>query len=141
MRYTYDLQNAARRHLQAAEYLHSAAGPGSQPGCKAVSGYLFGLAGELAVKQIMRESGIQPLPPAQRRDDPFYAHFPELKRLLQERLSGRRAGVLLNVANSDNCFREWNTSMRYAPTKDVRESFVDVWREDAKKLVDQMGVQ
>lgn len=141
MRYTYDFQNAARRHLQAAENLHAAAGPGCQPGCKAVSGYLFGLAGELAVKQIMRESGIQPLPPEQRRDDPFYAHFPELKRLLQERLNGRRAGVLLNVANSDKFFREWNTSMRYAPTKDVPEPLIDLWRENAKNLVDQMGVQ
>lgn len=141
MPYTSDLQNAARRHLQAAENLHAAAGPGSQPGCKAVSGYLFGLAGELAVKQLMRESGIQPLPHAQRRDDPFYAHFPELKRLLQERLSGRRAGVLLSVANSNNCFREWETNMRYAPTKDVRELLVDAWREDAKKLVNQMGGQ
>jgi hypothetical protein len=136
MPYTYDFQNAARRHLQAAETLHAAAGPGSQPGCKAVSGYLFGLAGELAVKQLIR-----PLPPAQRRDDPFYAHFPELKRLLQERLSGRRAAVLLDVAHSNSCFQGWDTSMRYAPTNDVREPLVDAWREKAKKLVEKMGVQ
>lgn len=141
MSYTSDFQNAARRHLLAAEKLHVTTGPSIEPGCKAVAGYLFGLAGELAVKQMMRESGMRPRPSSERRDDPFYAHFPELKRLLQEQLSGRRGGVLLAVAQSDRCFREWSTNMRYAPTKDVQERHVNEWREDAKKLVDQMGAQ
>jgi hypothetical protein len=139
MAYTQDLENAARRHLQAAENLYAAAGPGAQPGCKAVSGYLFGLAGELAVKQIMRESGLRPLPTSQRRDDPFYAHFPELKRLLQDQAEGRRAAVLLRVAKS-NDFREWDTNMRYAPTQDVKAPLVDAWRAEAQNFVDQMGV-
>jgi hypothetical protein len=140
MAYTFNVENAARRHFMAAETLHAATGAGTQPGCKAVAGYLFGLAGELAVKQMMRESGIQPLPDAQRRHDPFYAHFPDLKNLLLDHLSGRRAGPLLRVARS-NSFRNWDTKMRYAPTKDVPESRVDEWRADAKELVDQMGVQ
>jgi hypothetical protein len=137
MAYSTDLQDAARRHLRAAEILHAAAAPGAQPGCKAVAGYLFGLAGELAVKQMMRESGIRPLPAGQ-RGDPFYAHFPDLKHLLQDQLSGRRSAPLAEVAHSNRCFREWSINMRYAPTKDVPERLVEQWREDAKRLVDQM---
>lgn len=48
----------------------------------AVAGYLFGLAGELAIKQIMIESGMRPKTPKGQRDDPIYAHFPTLRTLL-----------------------------------------------------------
>jgi len=141
MAYQLDLPSAARRHLRAAENLHAATGAGAQPGCKAVAGYLFGLAGELAVKQLMRECGLRPLPTKHRREDPFYAHFPDLKRLLQDQISGRRAGPLVVIAYSSRSFREWSTGMRYAPTQDISEQRVDEWRHDARQLVDQMGTQ
>jgi hypothetical protein len=61
---------AAHRHLKSAQVLHAETRPGFRPGCLAVAGYLFGLAGELAIKEIMRDSGIRPLSFAERRDDP-----------------------------------------------------------------------
>ncbi|KQP23099.1 hypothetical protein [Pseudorhodoferax sp. Leaf267] len=139
MAYTLDLQNAARRHLRAAATLYAATGAGAQPGCKVVAGYLFGLAGELAVKQMMRDSGMRPLSPERRRDDPFYAHFPELKRLLLDQISGRRAGQLRAVAQSGRIFRQWHTDMRYAPSIEVPEARVEEWKADANELVNQMG--
>lgn len=139
MAYSLDLENSARRHLRSAEVLHACVEAGSQPGGSAVAGYLFGLAGELAVKQMMRESGIRPLEQEARGEDPFYAHFPKLKRLLLPLLNGRRAGQLRKVAESDRIFREWDTDMRYAPTAEVRAALVSQWREDANQLVAQMG--
>lgn len=78
MPYTQNLRNAADRHFTAAKVLHQHSSGGSQPGCKTVAGYLFGIAGELAIKELMRDSGMRPLPAEDRRDDPFYAHFPAL---------------------------------------------------------------
>jgi hypothetical protein len=75
MAYTQDLRSAARRHLRAAQVLHEHPGPSCQPGCSAVAGYLFGIAAELAVKQLMRNSGMRPLPQTDRRDDPFLRIF------------------------------------------------------------------
>ncbi|MCC6586293.1 MAG: hypothetical protein IT168_06200 [Bryobacterales bacterium] len=50
MAYTLNIEKAARRHLRAAQVLYAQSGAGDQPGCIAVAGYLFGIAGELAVK-------------------------------------------------------------------------------------------
>jgi len=82
MAYKQAFLNSAKRHLRAAHELRGLTSGGSQPGCKAVAGYLFGLSGELAVKAMMRDSGMTPLSPDRRRDDPFFAHFPELKSRL-----------------------------------------------------------
>src|SRR5580700_6528856 len=98
MAYSQDLRNAADRHFNAAERLNDAA---TRPPRRDVAGYLYGVAGECALKQIMRESLIRPLPPEQRRDDPYYAHFPVLKTLLRDRISGRRAGDLRTFAEDD----------------------------------------
>ncbi len=47
MAYTQDVRVAARRHFRAAQVLYGQAGPGDQLGCKAVAGYLFGIAGAI----------------------------------------------------------------------------------------------
>lgn len=96
MAYSQDMRKAAVRHLRAAQILYERNGPGEQPGCKAVAGYLFGLAGELAVKELMRDSGMNPLPNTERRDDPFFAHFPVLKTML----STARGAARENCGNS-----------------------------------------
>src|SRR5262245_12890148 len=95
--YRTDFAVAARRHLRAAQVLYETAGAGAQPGCRAVAGYLFGLSGELALKQMMRVSGMVPLEPRS-RDDPFYVHFPHLKARLLDSAKGRVAGKLRQVA-------------------------------------------
>lgn len=138
MAYSQDYQKSARRHLNAAEALYTLNTSGAQPGAKVVAGYLFGLTGELAVKQMMLQSGMRPLASEQRRIDPYYKHFPELKTLLRDAAAGRRSGQLLQMAQNTRFFEEWNTDMRYAPTCEITANRVDGWRQDAKKLIDQM---
>lgn len=141
MAYSHDYQISARRHFKAAETLYTLNSGGSQPGSKAVAGYLYGLAGELAVKRMMLQSGMRPLGNDQRRDDPFYKHFPELKSFLQSAATGRRSGELLTMARTVQTFREWSTDMRYAPTLEIPAARVDGWQGDAKKLINQMEEQ
>ena len=136
MAYTQDNQGeAARRHLRAAQVLHTHTGPGNQPGCRAVAGYLFGIAGELAVKQLMRDSGIEPL--EDRRDDPFFAHFPSLKKMLTT-ATGRRSGDLRRFSEDPQLFLNWDITIRYAATVEVKETWVTAWRVSAEKLIGRM---
>jgi hypothetical protein len=137
MAYTQDVRTAARRHFRAAQVLYGQAGPGDQPGCKAVAGYLFGIAGELAIKEIMRASGMMPVG-ADRRDDPFFAHFPALKTMLAT-AQGRRAGELRQLSEDPHLFQNWDTSMRYAPTKDITANWVDAWKASAEVLIERMA--
>jgi hypothetical protein len=137
MAYSQDMRKAAHRHLRAAQILHGQAGAGDQPGCKAVAGYLFGLAGELAVKELMRYSGMNPLPLADRRDDPFFAHFPELKRMLST-AKGRRSVELRRFSEDSNLFQNWDIAMRYAPTKDINANWVETWKVSAERLIERM---
>ena len=78
-----------------------------------------------------------PKAPSARRDDPYYAHFPELKSRLRDNAQGRRSGDLRVIAES-NDFQDWNTDMRYAPTSDIVDKWVDTWRASAQKLVEKM---
>lgn len=138
MSYRQDLSNSAKRHLRAADELHGLTSGGSQPGCRAVAGYLFGLSGELAVKAMMRDSGMVPLAVDRRRDDPFYVHFPELKSRLRDATKGRRSGDLRKIAETSALFQNWNTDMRYAPTGDIEDAWVDSWKISAHDLVNRM---
>ncbi len=141
MAYSHDYQISARRHLKAADALYALNTGGAQPGAKAVAGYLYGLAGELAVKRMMTQSGMRPLAADQRRNDPFYKHFPELKTFLLTAVAGRRSGELLKLAQSTRIFQEWKTDMRYAPTQEVPAHRLDAWQDDAKQLIGQMEEQ
>jgi|SRR5208337_2820471 hypothetical protein len=138
MAYSQDMRKAALRHLKAAQILYERDGAGEQPGCKAVAGYLFGLAGELAVKELMRDSGMNPLPHAERRDDPFFAHFPVLKTMLST-AKGRRAGELRTFSEDPRLFQNWDVAMRYAPTKDIDANWVQTWKVSAERLIERMG--
>ena len=106
-----------------------------------MAGYLYGLAGELAVKRMMTQSGMRPLAAGERRNDPFYKHFPELKSFLLTAAAGRRSGELLKVARSAWVFQEWSTDIRYAPTREVLAQRLDAWQDDAKQLIGQMEEQ
>jgi len=126
--------------MRAASVLFGEDSAGAQPGCKAVAGYLFGLSGELAVKEIMRASGMRPLPATQRYDDPFYAHFPYIKTLLRDNAKGRRAGELLSLAEDGSLFQDWNTDMRYGPTAKISEASVTRWKQSAEDLLERMSL-
>lgn len=125
MEYSQNLADAARRHLNAAIVLHIDVEPGTRPGNRAVAGYLFGLAGELALKKIMLNSGMRPLQNMQKRDDAFYAHFPLLKTMLRNQAKGRLQAQLVRYATDAKLFHDWDTIMRYAPTQDIRGQWTD----------------
>jgi hypothetical protein len=130
MAYRRDFAASARRHLRAAELLDT--------GRRDVAGYLFGIAAECALKEMMRDSGMRPLEQSQRRDDPFYAHFEALKTLLRDRIQGRRAGELRRYAEDSSFMQNWDTDMRYAPSSDIVHAWVDRWREQARLIVGAM---
>jgi hypothetical protein len=140
MAYGRDLVGSARRHLAAAVLLHVQDRPSHSSGDKAVAGYLFGLAGELALKEMMRDSGMRELAVSQRREDPFYAHFPDIKALLRDHAAGRRHGELLKYANNTSLFQHWDTDMRYAPTRDVSDAWTQRWKSQAENLVSNMDL-
>jgi hypothetical protein len=140
MPYGKDFSTSAKRHLRAADELHRLTSGGSQPGCRAVAGYLFGLSGELAVKAIMRESGMVPLAADSRREDPFYAHFPALKSRLLDTVAGRRSGELRRIAEMSALFQNWDTDMRYAPTGHIEVAWVESWKVSAHDLVDKIDL-
>lgn len=85
----------------------------------------------------MRDSGMPPLASTDRREDPYYAHIPQLKTRLRDFAYGRRSGELRAIAES-NHFRNWDTDMRYAPTGEVHTAWVEAWRDSAHRLVEQM---
>jgi hypothetical protein len=140
MEYSQNLADAARRHLNAAIVLHIDDEPGTRPGNRAVAGYLFGLAGELALKKIMLNSGMRPLQSMQKRDDAFYAHFPLLKTMLRNQAKGRLQAQLVRYATDAKLFHDWDTIMRYAPTQDIRGQWTDEWRSQAEALVQAMNL-
>lgn len=140
MAYSQDFADSARRHLCAAIYLHDDREPGTLPGNRAVAGYLFGLAGELALKKMMLDSGMRPRNNARKRDDPFFVHFPNLKTLLRDNAQGRRQGQLIRHANDAKLFQDWDTNMRYAPTVDIGDLRTKEWRSQAEKLVQDMNL-
>jgi len=135
--YGRDLAKSARRHFVAADRLVSDTLPSSTQGNRAVAGYVYGIAGELALKELMRLAGIREL--SDRKQDPFFAHFPHIKTLIKNGAAGRRAQVLLKHALNDRLFHDWDTAMRYAPTTDVKSSWIDDWKADAETLVNEMN--
>lgn len=128
MAYRQDLRMAARRHLKAAQVLYDQTGAATQPGCKAVAGYLFGLSGELAVKDLMRDSGV----------DPIAQHFQILKSMLAA-IPGRRAGELRKLAENPQLFQYWDITMRYARTQDIDPAWIAAWKTSAEDLVGRIG--
>ncbi|MBF0306831.1 MAG: hypothetical protein HQL41_14395, partial [Alphaproteobacteria bacterium] len=99
-------------------------------------GYLFGVAAECALKHIMFDSGMRPS--GVRRDDPFFAHFEELKTLLRDTAAGRRASELLRYANDQGLMQHWDTDMRYSHGNDIESKWIEKWRGHAKDLVERM---
>lgn len=132
MNYNSCMQKAAHRHFQAAEHL-------SATHRKDVAGYLYGIAAECAIKEIMRKSGMRPLAFTERRNDPFYAHFETLKTLLRDTASGRLGTELRHYSENSTFMQYWDTSMRYSDGKDIRTNSVDSWQKDAEQVIATMN--
>jgi hypothetical protein len=132
MAFTPNLPEAARRHLQAAELLCT--DPGHR---KDVAGYLYGIAAECAIKQM-----VIPLKLAPEHDKNAieYAHFPELRTMLRDALQGRRqtTDALFRFVFDDAFMNNWHIKMRYADAKQVRAEWITAWQKQAKNAVDAM---
>jgi hypothetical protein len=132
MAYAIDMQAAARRHLAAANTLASA-------DRRDVAGYLYGIAAECAIKAMMREAGFRLPSPQTRRDNPFFAHFPELRTILRDLLQGRRGTPLLGFIQDDAFMNNWSTRMRYSHGRDIHENWISVWASQARQAVASIG--
>jgi len=130
MSYTPDLPAAARRHLAAADAL--AAGP-----CRRVAGYLYGIAAECALKAMMHEAGLIPQGP--RREDPFYAHFPELRTMVRDRLASRRGGPLLKFIANEALMNHWDTDMRDCNASEIQDAWVRNWQAQTRDAIAAIG--
>ena len=128
MNYNSDMKKAARRNFQAAEELLNTHR-------KDVAGYLYGLAAECAIKAAMSKSGMRPLAPTERRNDPFYAHFETLKTLLRDTTSGRRGTELRLYSENSAFMQHWDTSMRYSDGKAIQDKWIVRWRNDAVQAI------
>lgn len=126
MPYTVNLQAAAHRHLDAADKL-------DRNRREDVAGYLYGIAAECAVKEMARAL------PGGRRLDILHAHFPELRTLVRDALSGRAAQPLLRLVQHDGFLNEWDVKMRYAAGDEVREKPLAQWAAQARQAVNTMG--
>jgi hypothetical protein len=120
-RYPLDLSSAAQRHWRAAKCLAAKKDWDS-------AGYLAGFAAECRLKRALMRSGFRPTVGLDRRDDPFWAHFPNLKALmLQNGAAARISAGVVNLVASGGFMNEWDTVMRYAKTGSVNEATAKRW--------------
>lgn len=132
MAFTPNMADAARRNLAAANVL--------APDNFQVAGYLFGIAAECAVKAMMLEGRMTPsLPDNREKDDPFYAHFPELRTRLRDVLQGRALAHLSRLVGDDSFMSQWAIEIRYAGKNQVESAWVEKWQKQAKTAVDLIG--
>jgi hypothetical protein len=132
MSFELDLRRAAYRNFEAAEHLVGSARFD-------VAGYLYGIAAECAVKAMLGEVGIRPLSAGLKRDDPYFAHFPELKTQVRDNLSGRRSSPLTKFMNDSKFMAHWAIAMRYSPGHDIKPEWVQAWRDQARQVIASIG--
>ena len=126
MAFDHNLPKAAFRNLEAAEILAN----GTR---RDVAGYLYGIAAECAVKAMVEDV------PHLRRDEIFFAHFPELRTLLRDALGRRTPRPLLAFIQDDSFLNNWNVKMRYADARQILDKWVTTWAEQARHAVNAMG--
>lgn len=128
MAFAPNMPAASRRHCLAADHL-------TEGGRDDVAGYLYGISAECAVKAMMLAAGLRPLPATERRSDPFYAHFPELRTMLRDRLQGRQGTVLRRFIEDNKFMAQWDTKMRYCKGSDIDKKWVKAWKDQAHQIV------
>lgn len=126
-----NMYEASYRHCRCANFLEQKQNPEY-----AEAGYLYGLAAECAVKFIATNI------PQFRRDEIFYAHFPDLKNSVLNYAEGRGTDKLAQILDGSHGYMGgWYIGMRYENNRSVHISRVSAWREDAMaviKLMDQI---
>ncbi len=100
-----------------------------------MAGYLYGLAAECGIKELMLKSGMRPVSESLRTDDPFYAHFTRLKTMLRDDARARQHQELRKFVEDDRFMQHWDIAMRYSDGKEIRKAWVDGWRQNAKDVM------
>jgi hypothetical protein len=125
MAYQIDLPASARRHWH--------------DGCKLLkarraqaAGYHFGFAAECAVKSIFYRYKIPRS--NERRDDPYWAHFPDLRTQLIRDGKGRLSDKLYHLISQESFMQGWDTNIRYAADGSVDEPRAARWRDQADAI-------
>jgi hypothetical protein len=128
--FTIDMAIAARRNLDAALKLEAERK-------HMVAGYLFGIAAECALKAMMVRLR---LPNSTKRDDdPRFAHFPDLRILLRDQMSGRGSAPLQKFIHDQNFFSGWSILIRYSDGKSFDDARVRSWSKQARDIVGLIG--
>lgn len=130
MAFTIDMAIAARRNLDAALKLEAERKD-------IVAGYLFGIAAECALKAMMVHLRLPN--PTKREDDPRFAHFPDLRILLSDQMSGRGSAPLNRFIYDHNFFSGWSILIRYADGKGFDAARVRSWSKQARDVVGLIG--
>ena len=131
MAYSTNFSDAAHRHNHAAECLYDC-----EPARRRrdVAGYLYGLAAECALKEILRRSHSRILA---ENPDTLRAHFPHIKTGIRDTAFGRHASRLQKFCGT-GFMQEWDIAMRYAHRREVPDARVTQWRADAKAALETM---
>lgn len=122
MAYDVHLEQSARRHYDDGVLLMDSRRFDA-------AGYHFGFAAECAIKHLMRGLGVMA------DDPPIWQHFPELRNLALQSISGRSAGPLRAMLERDNFMQFWDVRMRYARNGSIKEEVAKRWRRDADEAI------
>ncbi len=70
-----------------------------------------------------------------RREDPFYAHFPEILTMLRDAQFGRKDVTLRKFIENPSFMHHWDTQMRYCRGSEIDKHWIKDWRAQAKQVV------
>jgi hypothetical protein len=123
MPYQINLVDSARRHwIDGQELLKARRAQ--------TAGYHFGFAAECAIKTALYKHNIIPRGD-DRRDDPYWVHFPKLRTLLVRDGKGRLSQKLYDLISHGSFMQDWDTDIRYAADGSVDTSRAMKWRDQA----------
>jgi hypothetical protein len=70
-----------------------------------------------------------------RRNDPYWAHFPELRTLLIRDGRGRLPQKLYQLLAQASFMQNWDTDIRYAADHAIDEERASLWRKQAEAIL------
>jgi hypothetical protein len=126
MAYQIDLIASAKRHWLDAEMLLKL----KRAQC---AGYHYGYSAECGLKSVLFRHNIPRR--EDRRNDPYWAHFPELRTLLIRDGRGRLPQKLYQLLAHASFMQNWDTDIRYATDHAVDEERASLWREQADAIL------
>jgi hypothetical protein len=106
----------------------------------AAAGYLYGLAGETALKAMMVKCGMQETVWRSKHN----GHFPNLLQFIANQANGRLAAkisVVVQLAQKASHFSSWGIDIRYAASADISSANVAIWKQQAADLMNHFPMQ